>query len=406
MIIVTVVFEQGIQLAVPRVIAIDPEKIVDVRRRGIFTEIDYAESYDRKWKPITYQITAALPNIQAAIQGDWVGKEYLSATVIYGEPREMRPNIWEDTYAIDIQQKFIIDIEEVYLRYPWSTTDELVTKLRFTSSAFLQKVVYVTEHLHDLVPDVPSETTTTTTELLPPQCPEGSVYSGWMTVGTDNLQYGFIVDTFGSLNPISTIDRFFIWVVDIEVLAITIPDCQNPVVYIDGVEFAGFVYDGEENSWVMSNVLTNPFATVGELSSICVVCGETTTTTEEPVTTTTVVYDEIYLSNFYYVGAPPPFTQYGDTLESACEVLGMVQSVTLMYTWGYLVPDGLGSFYVYEHYTHTLMDEGYYLWADGEGGYLIYYVDGTGLTTLLPYACETTTTTPEPEVTTTTTPIQ
>jgi hypothetical protein len=405
MIIVTVVFEQGIQLAVPRVIAIDPEKIVDARRRGIYTEISYAESYDRKWKPITYQITAALPNIQAAIQGDWVGKEYLSATVIYGEPREMRPNIWEDTYAIDIQQKFIIDIEEVYLRYPWSTTDELVTKLRFTSSAFLQKVVYVTESLDKLVPDVPSETTTTTTELVPPQCPEGSVYSGWMTVGEGNGGFsGFAEGGYGSLNPVSTIITQLSF--RLGLLELYISDCQNPVVYIDGVEFSGFLFDEELQSWYLENVLENPFAAVGELSSICVVCGETTTTTEEPVTTTTVVYDEIYLSNFYYVGAPPPFTQYGDTLESACEVLGMVQSVTLMYTWGYLVPDGLGSFYVYEHYTHTLMDEGYYLWADGEGGYLIYYVDGTGLTTLLPYACETTTTTPEPEVTTTTTPIQ
>jgi hypothetical protein len=294
MIQVTVTHVQGIELATARTIAIDPEKIVDIRRRGIYTEIDYSESYDRKWKPITYQITAALPNIQAAIQGDWVGKEYLAVTVVWGEPREMRPNIWGNYYALDIQQKFIIDIEEVYYTEPVAPyRTGLVTKLRFTSSAFLQKVVYVSEDLHDLVPDVPSETTTTTTAL-----------------------------------PATTTTT------------------EEPV----------------------------------------------TTTTEIATTTTTVVYDEIYLSNFYYVGAPPPFTQYGDTLESACEVLGMVQSVTLMYTWCYLVPDGLDSSYVYEHYTHTLMPEGYYLIFTGEG-YVIIYVDGAGLTTSFLYSCETTTTT-------------
>jgi len=302
MILVTVTHVQGIELATNRVLAIDPEKIVDIRQRGTNTEIDYAESYDRKWETITYQITAAIPNIQVTIQGDYLGKEYLSGTVEWGEPREMRPNIWETTYAIDIQEKFIIDIEEVYYRFPWSTADELVTKLRFTSSAFLQKVVYVTESLDELVPDVPSDTTTTTTA-----------------------------------EPVTTTST------------------EEPV----------------------------------------------TTTTEEQTTTTTVVYDEIYLSNLYYIVAPPPYTSFGDTLESACEVMGMVESVTLLYSWCYLVPDGFGSYYVYEKIGDTILPEGYYIYWDG-AEYVVYYVDGTGLTTLLPYSCETTTTTEEEGTTTTT----
>jgi hypothetical protein len=128
--------------------------------------------------------------------------------------------------------------------------------------------------------------TTTTTTLAPPDCPEGSVYSGWMTVGSDyDGSYGYYEGVYGSLNPI-TIIAILTW--GGITLVLRISDCQNPVVYIDGVEFSGLI-SGGGNDWLLENVLVNPFAAVGELSSICVVCGETTTTTTTiaPTTTTT-----------------------------------------------------------------------------------------------------------------------
>jgi hypothetical protein len=309
MILVTVTKKQGVEIATPYDLAIDPEKIVSTRVLDGITQLDYAETFDRNRQTITYEVTAAKPNIDATITGDYASHTYLALTVYWADNRDLRPfPAITTTYALDMQEKYIVDIQDVPLEIVWKHNKISTTarKVRFVPGAFKEEVIYVTNALHNLVDNTPSETTTTTTAL-----------------------------------PATTTTT------------------EEPV----------------------------------------------TTTTEIATTTTTVVYDEIYLSNFYYIGAPPPFTQFGDTLESACDVLGMVQSVTLMYTWCYLVPDGLGSFYVYEHYTHTILPEGYYLTTVGEG-YEIIYVDGTGLTTLLPYACETTTTTPEPEVTTTTTPIQ
>jgi hypothetical protein len=388
MIQVTVTHVQGIELAVNRILAIDPEKIVDVRRRGIFTEIDYAESYDRKWKPITYQITAALPNIQAAIQGDWTGKEYLSATVIYGEPREMRPNIWEDTYAIDIQQKFIIDIEEVYFRFPWSTTDELVTKLRFTSSAFLQKVVYVTEHLHDLVPDVPSATTTTTTQepvTTTTELPVTTTTELPVTTTTDDglcNYYTMIVDdvipTIFIVRPCETqCSPEYVMVESREPLTMCL--CEPPT-YFEGSE--------------------NYIITIGDH------CPEVTTTT-------TCVPEGEFVNTLEFASSYTPIIglpiSFIDSAHIACEAIDVVNAQMGAFDYFEVdsYTDGKDNTY-YLHATCTLLPTGYYVF-DIEGYLACHVTDGkidqydVCATTTTPEP-EVTTTTPEPEVTTTTTP--
>ena len=113
-------------------------------------------------------------------------------------------------------------------------------------------------------------TTSTTTSSL---CPEGAIYSGWMTVGTDNDGfYGYYVD-FGSIDPPLESIREIDWdSLDGKFYFNINEECNNPTVIVDGVEFSGFTWGG--GYWALLGVSENPFAPVGELSSICILCGE------------------------------------------------------------------------------------------------------------------------------------
>ena len=295
MILVTVTKKMGVELATPYDLALDPEKIVNTRVLDGVTQIDYAETFDRNREEITYEVTAAKPNIDATITGDYTTHTYLSLVVYWSDNKDLIPfPAISSTYTLYMQEKYIVDIQDVPFELYWknqkiSTT---VRKVRFVPGAFKQEVIYVTNHLHDLVDNIPSETTTTTTAV-----------------------------------PVTT--------------------------------------------------------TTTEIA--------TTTTEAEQTTTTTVVYDEIYLANNYYIGAPPPFYPFGDTLGSACDMIAMSESVTFVYYWCYLVPDGLGNFYVRDQHDNTLLGEGYYI-SYIESEYVIYYVDENGLTDLVAYECTTTTT--------------
>lgn len=123
-------------------------------------------------------------------------------------------------------------------------------------------------------------------------------------------------------------------------------------------------------------------------------------------TTTTTTSDclEMYLSSYYYVENPAEAVHFGDTLEDACDKKEMASSdeINLLYWWCNAC-ETEGGFEVRENTENTLMGEGYYIYYHAEAGYLIYYVDDNGISTLEDIPCPTTTTTTTEEATTTTT---
>ena len=120
------------------------------------------------------------------------------------------------------------------------------------------------------------------------------------------------------------------------------------------------------------------------IASECLIT--TTTTTAEPM--------EIYLSNYYHTGNPLDPTQFGATLQDACDVLAMVEAeeATLLFTQCTAIEDSPGDYTLYEQPGNTLLSEGYYIYQDGLDLY-VYYVDENGVSDLTSNECPTTTTT-------------
>lgn len=145
MILVTATHRQGIELAEAVTFAIDPEKIVGLRDRGTATEIEYAETYDRKRQPITYIIDAARAAVEALIQGDYVGKETLTLTVYN--------TVDGSTGTIDLQEKYIVDIRSV--THYINKTLTACRRVEYTPGAFNPIVIYVSEDIATLVTDTP-----------------------------------------------------------------------------------------------------------------------------------------------------------------------------------------------------------------------------------------------------------
>lgn len=132
--------------------------------------------------------------------------------------------------------------------------------------------------------------TTTTTTLAPLDCPEGAIYSGWMTVGTDDVCYGYVNGIYGSINPsidmcIEAQQSSIAWNSEADMLFVVselLINCDSVTLIVDGETFV-LIQDQEYScGWVVEGVLVNPFAPVGELSSICILCGAETTPTTTP----------------------------------------------------------------------------------------------------------------------------
>lgn len=136
--------------------------------------------------------------------------------------------------------------------------------------------------------------TTTTTTLAPPQCPEGAVYSGWLTVGVDDVFYGYVNydnKIYGSINPsidmcIEAQESSIAWNSEDDMLFVVsdlLINCGSVTLIIDGETFVLIQHQEYSCAWYKDGVAENPFAPVGELSSICILCGaETTPTTTLP----------------------------------------------------------------------------------------------------------------------------
>jgi hypothetical protein len=165
MIAVTATHRQGVELVTPLTFAIDPEKIVSTRDRGSYVEIEYGETYDRRRQPITYQLTTDRTTIDALITGTYVGKIYLSLTVIWSVDREHRPPLGSANYALDLQEKYIVDIRDTYVDINGTKTS--ARRIEYVPGSFVPVVIFVSDDFANLITDTPAEVTTTTTTAAP-----------------------------------------------------------------------------------------------------------------------------------------------------------------------------------------------------------------------------------------------
>lgn len=165
MIAVTYTHRQGVELVEPVTIAIDPEKIVSTRDRGSYVEIEYGETFDRRRQPITYQLTTDRTTIDALITGTYVGKIYLALTVIWSVDREHRPPLGSASYALDLQEKYIVDIRDTYVDI--NGTKTAARRIEYVPGSFVPVVIFVSDSFANLITDTPAEVTTTTTTATP-----------------------------------------------------------------------------------------------------------------------------------------------------------------------------------------------------------------------------------------------
>jgi hypothetical protein len=122
--------------------------------------------------------------------------------------------------------------------------------------------------------------TTTTTTRIP--CD----YEGVMTVGTNDVVYGYL-QIFGSINPLDENINNIFWNSSNNDLGISLLMCYDEItLYIDDVIYI-IPFVGEDGVFVytLAEVLSNPFPAVGETCNISLCYGNPCTTT----TTTTLI---------------------------------------------------------------------------------------------------------------------
>lgn len=165
MILITATQRNGVTLLEPMTFAIDPEKIVSVRDRGDFyAEIEYGETFDRRRQPITYVLTTSRAAIDALILGTYATKEYLAVTVIGSNTDEYKPKRVAN-YALDLQEKYIVDIRDTYFAINGVKT--ACRRIEYVPGSFVPILIYVSNALNTLVTDTPDAVTTTTTTETP-----------------------------------------------------------------------------------------------------------------------------------------------------------------------------------------------------------------------------------------------
>lgn len=161
MISITVTSRNGVELLEPQTFAIDPEKIVSLRDRGAYVEIEYGETFDRRRQPIIYLLTTDRTTLAALILGTYATKEYLSVTVINSSVDEYKPKNVAN-YAMDLQEKYIVDIRESYTMI--GQTKTACRRIEYVPGAFVPIILYVLTTYNSMITDTPAEVTTTTTE--------------------------------------------------------------------------------------------------------------------------------------------------------------------------------------------------------------------------------------------------
>jgi hypothetical protein len=160
MILVEAISRNGVELVAHQTFALDPEKIVTTRDRDLLVEVEYGETFDRRRQPITYVLTTDRASILALITGTYATKEFLSVTVIGSNKEDFKPVNWVP-YALDLQEKYIVDIRESY--FAVNNVKTACRRIEYVPGSFVPVVIYVSDKLLDLVTDTPAAVTTTTT---------------------------------------------------------------------------------------------------------------------------------------------------------------------------------------------------------------------------------------------------
>ena len=145
MIAITYTHRDGLSVT-PLEITIDQEKIVSLRDRGVYAEIEYGETYDRRRQPIVYQLTAGRAAVKAEITGD-----ILELTVI--NPVD------GTTYDFDLQEKYVVDIREAIIDVAGTLT--ACRRIEYVPGSFVPKIIFVSASLASLTDSTPTEITTT-----------------------------------------------------------------------------------------------------------------------------------------------------------------------------------------------------------------------------------------------------
>lgn len=153
MIQVTITHKNEVELVNPMVIAIDPEKIVNTKDRDNYVIIEYGETYDRRDSNIFYQLTTNRATINALIQGDYVGKQYLSLNVYKLSTGS--------TFALDLLEQYIVYISDAVYQIGGVRTE--CVKIEYDPGNFAPIIIYADTDLDTLVPTIPAAYTTTTT---------------------------------------------------------------------------------------------------------------------------------------------------------------------------------------------------------------------------------------------------
>jgi|GEM_PF-5767691 len=153
MIQITYTHRNGVAVSPSVTFAIDPEKIVSTKDYGSYCEIEYAETFDRKRQPIWYRTNTTRAAVDVLILGSYATKIYLAVTA-YADDRL-------STFAVDLQEKYIVDIREWYVTV--SGVKTACRRIEYVPGSFAPTVLYVTNSLASLVSDTPAPITTTTT---------------------------------------------------------------------------------------------------------------------------------------------------------------------------------------------------------------------------------------------------
>jgi len=162
MILITVTERNGVLLTAPQSFAIDPEKIVTTRDyNDLYCSLTYGETFDRRRQPIDYVLTTDRASILALIDGTYAGKEYLSVTVIGANTADFKPVNWVP-YALDLQEKYIVDIRESY--YAVDNVKTACRRIEYVPGSFVPVIIYVSDTMASMITATPAAVTTTTTE--------------------------------------------------------------------------------------------------------------------------------------------------------------------------------------------------------------------------------------------------
>jgi len=145
---VIVLWENGVELTESKTIGIDPEKIVATKTVSGACKMWYAETTDRRVKPMEYRVANYKSQIDALISGD-----VLDLTVY---------NVADGTTStLTVQEKFIEQARDTTARI--NNTDTSCREVIFREGAFTQEVVYVSNALSALATAYATTTTSTTT---------------------------------------------------------------------------------------------------------------------------------------------------------------------------------------------------------------------------------------------------